>query len=187
MFKFSKTEIPGVILIAPETIVDSRGYFLETYRSSVFKNNGISVDFVQENQSRSRKSVLRGLHFQAGHASQAKLVRCLAGEIFDVAVDLRPDSPTFLKWVGVTLSDKNRNQLFIPENFAHGFCTLSDEAEIAYGCSTEYDPAAERGIIWNDRNIGINWPLANPILSARDGNFPPVSAYFPELTNPRGI
>ncbi len=181
MFKFSGTNIPGVILIPPEEFSDPRGYFFEAYKKSVFAENGIAVDFVQENQSLSRRNVLRGLHFQAGRASQAKLVRCLAGEIFDVAVDLRKESPTFLKWAGATLSDRNRNQLFIPENFAHGFCVLSETAEVTYGCSTEYNPDTERGIIWNDPDIGIKWPIAEPLLSERDRNFPPASFHFPFL------
>jgi len=169
MFKFTKTAIPEVILIEPEIFGDNRGFFLETYKKSEFAKNGINVDFVQDNHSKSKTGVLRGLHFQVGESAQAKLVRCISGEIFDVAVDIRKDSPTFLKWVGYILSAENKNQLFIPaDGFAHGFCVLSEEAEIAYKCSKEYDPKSERGIIWNDELIGIKWPIKDPILSDKD-------------------
>lgn len=169
MFKFIKTEIPEVVLVEPQVFEDDRGFFLEAYKKSEFIKNGITVDFVQDNHSKSKAKVLRGLHFQTGASAQAKLVRCIKGEIFDVAVDLRQSSPTFLKWVGYVLSEKNKKELFIPaEGFAHGFCVLSDGAEIMYKCSKEYDPKSEVGIIWNDESIKIDWPVENPMLSDKD-------------------
>jgi dTDP-4-dehydrorhamnose 3,5-epimerase len=172
MFNFSNTELPGVILAIPKVFEDERGIFFEAYKRSDFFGNGIAVDFVQSNESFSKKDVLRGLHFQEGAAAQAKLVRCVNGEIFDVAVDIRKDSPTFLKWVSAVLSGENKHQLFIPTGFAHGFCVLSDTARVTYSCSSEYDPKAEKGIIWNDPDIGIRWPVKVPILSPKDKEYP---------------
>lgn len=164
--------------MTPEVFKDSRGFFYETYKKSDFFSNDVIVDFVQDNQSVSQKNVLRGLHFQEGIAAQAKLVRCIAGEIFDVAVDIRKDSPTFLKWVGFVLSAQNKNQLFIPAGFAHGLCVISDSAELVYKCSGEYIPETERGIIWNDPDIAIVWPIKDPILSRRDTNYPTITDYL---------
>lgn len=168
MFQFIKTEIPEVILVKPHVFNDERGFFMETYKKSEFELNGIKDNFVQDNHSQSSYGVLRGLHYQQGPKAQAKLVRCIIGEIFDVAVDLRKDSLTYLKWVGYNLSADNKQQLYIPAGFAHGFCTLSEKAEISYKCSEEYSPENERGIIWNDPMINIPWPVKNPILSSKD-------------------
>ena len=179
MFKFTKTEIPEVMLAEPQVFGDDRGFFLEAYKKSEFINNGITVDFVQDNHSKSKAKVLRGLHFQTGYSAQAKLVRCIKGEIFDVAVDLRQGSSTFLKWVGYVLSEENKKELFIPaEGFAHGFCVLSDEAEITYKCSNEYNPASESGVIWNDESIKIDWPIKDPILSDKDAKNMSVKEIF---------
>ena len=168
MFKFIKTEIPEVILIETEIFNDNRGFFMETYKKSVFFKNGIKEDFIQDNSSKSFYGVLRGLHYQEGSKAQAKLVRCIRGEIFDVAVDLRKNSPTYLKWVGFTLSAENKKQLYIPASFAHGFCSLTNDTEIVYKCSKEYLPESEKGLIWNDPTINILWPIENPIISEKD-------------------
>jgi len=170
-FLFKKLEIPEVILIEPAIMTDERGFFMETYKSSVFRENNIP-NFVQENHSYSIKNVLRGLHYQIPPKAQGKLVRCIKGEIFDVAVDIRKDSPTFRKWVSVILSSENKKQLYIPPGFAHGFCVLSDTAEIVYKCTEEYSPQHERGIAWNDMSIGIDWPVKNPIMNDKDKNNP---------------
>ena len=157
MFKFNKTEIEGVYVIESQVFGDNRGYFLETYNKKDFDNAGLKYDFVQDNQSKSRKGVLRGLHFQKTHP-QAKLVRVLEGEVFDVAVDLRKDSKTYGKWVGVILSAENKKQFMIPRGFAHGFVVLSDEATFAYKCDDFYHPNDEGGLAWNDPQIGVVWP-----------------------------
>lgn len=151
-------EIEGLKIITPEVFGDKRGYFMETYQYEDFKAAGIDQQFVQDNQSSSVKGVLRGLHFQIDYP-QDKLVRVLRGEVFDVAVDLRKDSKTYGKWYGVRLSAENKKQFFIPKNFAHGFLVLSDEAEFAYKCTDYYHPNDEGGIIWNDPEIGIDWPI----------------------------
>jgi dTDP-4-dehydrorhamnose 3,5-epimerase len=168
MFEFIKTEISEVILIKSQVFNDERGFFMETCKKSEFALNGIKDNFVQDNHSQSSHGVLRGLHYQEGPKAQAKLVRCIVGEIFDVAVDLRKNSPTYLKWVGYNLSADNKQQLYIPAGFAHGFCTLSEKAEIVYKCSEEYSPEKEKGIIWNDPSINILWPIKNPIMSPKD-------------------
>lgn len=171
-FTFNKTAIDGVYIIDVKKYGDSRGYFLETYKESDFKAAGLDYDFVQDNQSSSRKGVLRGLHFQKTHP-QAKLVRVLNGEVFDVAVDLRKGSATFGKWVGVLLSGDNHRQLMIPRGFAHGFVVVSDYAEFAYKCDDLYHPEDEGGIAWNDSSIGIEWPdVGEIILSEKDKNHP---------------
>lgn len=169
-FKFIKTGIQDLFIIEPKVFGDDRGYFMEAYNYNDFREAGLNVQFVQDNQSRSRKGVLRGLHFQKTYP-QGKLVRVLQGEVFDVAVDLRKDSPTYKKWFGVVLSGENKVQFYIPEGFAHGFLVLSDEAEFAYKCTDFYHPEDEGGIIWNDHEIGINWPLegvGEPLLSEKD-------------------
>ena len=171
MIKVTKTDINGVLLIEPVVHGDNRGYFLETYNEYDFVNNGINVRFVQDNQSKSSKGVLRGLHFQKSHP-QAKLVRVLDGEVFDVAVDLRKDSPTFGKYVSVILSGNNKKMLFIPKGFAHGFLVLSDNAVFAYKCDDFYHPEDEGGLYYNDQEIGINWPIKNVILSEKDKKNP---------------
>jgi dTDP-4-dehydrorhamnose 3,5-epimerase len=169
-FKFIKTFINGVYIIEPTVFGDERGYFMETYHENEFKQAGINVTFVQDNQSKSKKGVLRGLHFQKTNP-QGKLVRVIKGEVFDVAVDLRKDSPTYGKWEGVKLSEENKKQFYVPEGFAHGFLVLSDEAEFTYKCTNFYDAEDEGGILWNDPNIGIEWPIKDIneiILSEKD-------------------
>lgn len=162
-------EIPEILVIEPSVYEDERGYFFESYNERVFRELGIEERFVQDNQSRSRRFVIRGLHYQICHP-QAKLVRVVFGEIFDVAVDLRKSSPTFGKWVGIKLSAENKKQIFIPSGFAHGFLVLSDWAEVLYKTTDFYYPECDRTIIWNDPDIGILWPLngQKPILSSKD-------------------
>jgi dTDP-4-dehydrorhamnose 3,5-epimerase len=179
-FKFTETGIQGLMIIEPRVFGDNRGYFMETYNYNQFKEAGMDMVFVQDNQSKSKKGVLRGLHFQAKHP-QGKLVRVLSGEVFDVGVDLRKGSPTFGKWHGVILSGENRKQFYVPEGFAHGFLVLSDEAEFAYKCTDFYRPEDEVGIIWNDPTIGIEWPLeglGDIILSEKDKNLGLMSEIF---------
>ncbi len=156
-FTFEKTKIPGVVIIQPKVFGDNRGYFMETYKKDDYAAAGITREFVQDNESSSTKGVLRGLHFQKEH-TQGKLVRVTHGEVFDVAVDVRPDSETYGQWVGVILSSEKKNMLFVPEGFAHGFLVLSDTAEFVYKCTDVYDPSAEGGIPWNDPDINVEWP-----------------------------
>ncbi|ALU36997.1 dTDP-4-dehydrorhamnose 3,5-epimerase [Clostridium coskatii] len=173
-FNFVKTEIEGVYIIETGIFGDNRGYFMETYNYSDFKAVGLDMVFVQDNQSKSKKGVLRGLHFQKNY-SQGKLVRVVKGKVFDVAVDLRDGSSTYGKWIGVTLSEENRKQFYIPKGFAHGFLVISDEAEFCYKCTEFYHPEDEGGIIWNDPDINIKWPLEgidNIIFSERDKLWP---------------
>lgn len=178
-FNFIKTSIDGVIIVEPTAFGDSRGYFMETYQKEDFIKGGITVDFVQDNQSMSTKGVLRGLHFQKQY-SQSKLVRCIRGEVFDVAVDLREGSPTFGKWEGVILSAENKRQFFIPKNFAHGFLVLSDEAEFVYKVDDFYHPNDEGGLMWNDPYIGVEWPITDGMeikLSDKDKLHPPFKDF----------
>jgi len=169
-FTFIKTEIEGVYIVEVKIYGDNRGYFMETYKESDFRAAGFDYKFIQDNQSSSIKGVLRGLHFQKKYP-QAKLVRALKGEVFDVAVDLRIESKTFGHWVGVYLTEQNKRQLLIPRGFAHGFIVLSDYAEFAYKCDEIYHPEDEHGIIYNDPDIGIKWPYNNDvILSTKDMN-----------------
>lgn len=172
-FSFCETEIADVVIVQPTVFGDERGYFMETYNEREFENAGICAEFIQDNQSKSRKNVLRGLHFQKRYP-QAKLVRVISGEVFDVAVDLRSDSATFGKWTGVTLSAENRRQLFIPRGFAHGFLVLSEDAEFTYKCDEFYHPEDEGGICWNDPTIGVIWPDTDSeyVLSDKDGMLP---------------
>lgn len=169
--EFRRLDIPEVILVEPNVIHDARGFFLETYHRDKYAAGGIPETFVQDNQSFSRKGVLRGLHAQLRHP-QGKLVRAIIGEIFDVAVDIRPDSPTFGKWVGAVLSEENAHQLYVPPGFAHGFCVLSDVAHVQYKCTDVYQPGDEIGVVWNDPEIGIDWPLGDPVLNDKDRNAP---------------
>ncbi|MGE0703060.1 MAG: dTDP-4-dehydrorhamnose 3,5-epimerase [Vicinamibacterales bacterium] len=169
------TELPGVIVIEPDVHRDERGFFLETYHEEKYLALGIHGRFVQANHSRSIRNTIRGLHLQVGRA-QAKLVRVLHGEIFDVAVDVRLGSPAFGRWVSVILTADNFRQCFIPAGFAHGFAVLSDSADVEYMCSDVYDRAAEVGIAWNDPSIGISWPVTEALLSARDRANPPLDA-----------
>ena len=163
-FTFNKTEIEGVFIIEPRVFGDERGYFMETYNKDDFEKAGICCEFVQDNQSKSKKGVLRGLHFQKTHP-QAKLVRVTKGEVFDVAVDLRKDSPTWGNYVGVVLSSEKKNMFFIPKGFAHGFLVLSDEAEFTYKCDEFYHPEDEGGIPWNDPHVAISWPCVDCAVS----------------------
>lgn len=174
-FTFNETKIKGVYIIDVKTYGDNRGYFMETFKESDFKEAGLEYSFVQDNQSSSRKGVLRGLHFQKTYP-QAKLVRVLKGEVFDVAVDLRKNSPTYGQWVGVVLSEENKRQFMIPRGFAHGFVVMSDYAEFAYKCDELYHPEDEGGIMWNDPAIGIDWPdVGEIILSEKDKLHPSLS------------
>jgi dTDP-4-dehydrorhamnose 3,5-epimerase len=168
-FKFSKTSIEGVYIIEPMVFGDDRGYFMETYHAEEFKEAGLDLNFVQDNQSKSKKGVLRGLHFQYTKP-QGKLVRALKGVVFDVAVDLRRNSPTYGKWEGILLSEENKKQFYVPEGFAHGFVVLSGDAEFTYKCTDFYDPEDEGGILWNDPSIAIDWPIDvnEVILSEKD-------------------
>ncbi|MCH3976606.1 MAG: dTDP-4-dehydrorhamnose 3,5-epimerase [Bacilli bacterium] len=169
---FLKTKIDGVIIIEPKVFGDNRGYFMETYNEKEFKANGLDYNFVQDNQSKSKAGVLRGLHFQKTYP-QAKLVRVLEGEVFDVCVDLRKGSLTYGKWVGVVLSEENKKQFMIPRGFAHGFVVLSESATFAYKCDEFYHPEDEGGIMWNDSEIGIAWPYkGEPLLSEKDKKHP---------------
>lgn len=177
-FKFTYTEIEGVFVAEPAVFPDERGYFMETYNENDFKEEGIDLTFVQDNQSKSSKGVLRGLHFQKTQP-QGKLVRVISGEVFDVAVDLRKASRTYGKWVGVRLSAENKKQFFIPKGFAHGFVVLSDEAEFVYKCTDFYKGDDEGGILWNDPDIGIEWPIEdigeeNILLSEKDKLWKPL-------------
>ncbi len=165
--KFRECPIPGLMVATPDIYPDDRGWFMESYHAQRYFNNGIKAAFVQDNRSRSSKNVLRGLHFQL-HTPQAKLVSCTMGRIWDVAVDIRWGSPTFKQWFGLELSAENREQFYIPAGFAHGFCVLSDEAEIVYKCSEFYDPKDDRGIQWDDPDIGVEWPVSDPVLSQKD-------------------
>jgi dTDP-4-dehydrorhamnose 3,5-epimerase len=173
MFIFNKTEIEGVYIIEPKVFGDNRGYFMETYNEQEFKNNGLDYNFVQDNQSKSKKGVLRGLHFQKTHP-QAKLVRVLEGEVFDVAVDLRKGSKTYGKWVGVILSEENKKQFMIPRGFAHGFVVLSETAVFAYKCDDFYHPEDEGGIMWNDPDINIEWPYKGELLLSEKDKIHPL-------------
>ena len=165
--QFIKTKIPDVVIIVPQVFGDDRGYFMETFRTSLFNEHCGEREFVQENQSKSSQGILRGLHYQTEN-TQGKLVRVTKGEVFDVAVDMRKNSPTFGQWVGVMLSAENKRQLWVPEGFAHGFYVTSKEAEFAYKCTDYYNPKAEVSIKWDDPTLGIQWPLV-------DGNLPSLS------------
>lgn len=169
-----KTDIPDVLIFEPKVFGDDRGFFFESFSQKVFEEAvGRKVEFVQDNHSKSSKGVLRGLHYQVEPHAQGKLVRCVVGEVFDVAVDIRKSSPTFGKWVGVNLSAENKRQLWIPEGFAHGFLVLSDTAEFVYKTTNYYHPESDRGIKWDDSTIDIKWPLKkNLMLSVKDTNQP---------------
>jgi dTDP-4-dehydrorhamnose 3,5-epimerase len=171
-FEFRELDIPGLLLIEPKVFSDDRGFFLEIYKHSEFINAGVHEHFVQDNFSRSSEGVLRGLHYQKDPRAQGKLVRCMKGSIFDVAVDIRKGSPTYARWVGQELSERNNLMLYVPAGFAHGFLTLSETAEVLYKCTAEYSLSDDRGIIWNDPDINIAWGENAPILSAKDGMLP---------------
>lgn len=167
-FEITPTALEGVVLVRPAVLGDERGFFLETYHQEKFAALGLPTNFVQDNHSRSKYGVLRGLHYQDQRAPMAKLVRCTLGRVFDVAVDLRVGSPTFARWVGVELSADNFQQILVPAGFGHGFAVLSEVAELQYRCTNVYRPETEGALMWDDAEIGIEWPLAEPILSARD-------------------
>jgi len=173
-----KTDIPDVLIFEPKVFGDDRGFFFESFSQKVFEEAvGRKVEFVQDNHSKSSKGVLRGLHYQLEPHAQGKLVRCVAGEVFDVAVDIRKSSPTFGKWVGVNLSAENKRQLWIPEGFAHGFVVLSETAEFVYKTTQYYHPNSERSIIWDDKSINIQWPInCTPQLSGKDSQALPFSS-----------
>jgi len=168
--KVISTSLKGVLLIEPSVFEDKRGFFMETYQQKKYMDSGIKSNFIQDNLSFSVRGTLRGLHYQLPH-TQAKLVHVIEGEIFDVTVDIRSGSPSFAKWTGVHLSGENRRQLYIPEGFAHGFCVLSETAIFMYKCSDFYSPDSERGILWSDPDIGVDWPVENPVLSKKDRNY----------------
>ncbi len=169
--RFAATDLPGVLVVEPLVHRDARGFFLESFHSAKFAAAGIDVTFVQDNHSSSVRNTLRGLHLQRTNP-QGKLIRVIEGEIWDVAVDVRPDQPTFARWTATTLSAANFRQLYVPPGFAHGFCVLSDRAQVEYKCTTLYDPADEIGIAFDDPDIGIPWPVMEPILSERDTRHP---------------
>jgi len=169
--KISKTPLDGLVIIEPRVFTDQRGFFFECYNLKEFSSVGIDVQFVQDNHSKSEKNTLRGLHYQI-NPGQGKLVRVIVGEIFDVAVDIRSKSPTFGQWYSSILSGENKKQLYIPIGFAHGFCVISETAEVLYKCTDFYSPKDERGIAWDDPTLNIKWPIQNPILSERDKHHP---------------
>lgn len=177
--KIIETNLPGVLIVEPKVFSDSRGYFFETWQKSRYEEVGIKGDFVQDNCSFSTKGVLRGLHYQNPHA-QGKLISVLQGEVFDVAVDIRSGSPTFGQWTAVTLSGDNHLQLWIPAGFAHGFCVLSETAYFSYKCTDLYTPSAEGGIVWNDPDIGIDWPITQVSLSEKDQLYSRLKHVAPE-------
>lgn len=170
-----QTALPGVVIIEPRVFRDERGFFLETWHARRYAEAGLDLAFVQDNHSRSRRDTLRGLHFQR-ERPQGKLVRAIGGEIFDVAADVNPMSPTYGRWVGVVLSADNFRQLYVPPGYAHGFCVVSEEAEVEYKCTAFYDPADETGVMWNDPVLGIEWPTHSPVLSGRDQQHSPLPA-----------
>jgi len=171
-FEFESLKPEGLVLVKPRVFPDDRGFFIETYKKRDFAAAGIPAEFVQDNHSKSSKGVLRGLHYQRGAAAQGKLVRCTAGAILDVGVDLRKGSPTFGRWAAAELTAGNARMLYVPPGFAHGFLVLSETAEIIYKCTAEYSPADEGGIIWNDPDLGVAWGITAPVLSARDAGLP---------------
>ena len=170
---FTKTKLEGVYVLTPRVFTDTRGYFFESYSKREFEQNGLHYDFVQDNHSSSTvKGTLRGIHFQRGDKAQAKLVRCARGAVLDVAVDLRPSSPTYKQWVAVELSEENKRQLMIPRGFGHGFVTLTDHVEFLYKADNYYAPEADGGIRWNDPELGIDWGVTDPVLSEKDTKSP---------------
>ena len=179
--KVLPTNLPGVLIIEPDVFQDTRGFFLETYHAQKYREAGIPETFVQDNHSRSTLGTLRGLHAQQHQHPQGKLVRVIHGEVFDVAVDIRRGSPTFKRWVSVTLSAENFRQMYVPPGFAHGFCVLSEIAEVEYKCTDFYDPEDEIGILWNDPEIGVEWPVKEPILSEKDQKAPRLAEVVERL------
>jgi len=178
--KYTKTSLPGVLVIEPVAYEDDRGFFLETHHQKKYAEGGIDGTFVQDNRSHSKQGVLRGLHYQLRYP-QGKLVYVITGEIFDVAVDIRRGSPTFGKWEGIYLSSDNNRQIFVPEGFAHGFCVVSETADVLYKCTDFYAPGDEFGILWSDPTIGIAWPVASPVLSPKDSQYPKLTEIGEDL------
>ena len=176
--KVFETKLPGVLIIEPKVFGDTRGFFKETYQAQRFRDAGIKYDFVQDNHSRSQKGVLRGLHFQITKP-QGKLVSCSQGAVFDVAVDVDPLSATFGQYVGIELNEDNHRQFWVPPGYAHGFCVLTDTADFQYKCTDYYDPSDEGGLIWNDLDVAIEWPIDQPLLSEKDAKLPTLK----ELAN----
>jgi dTDP-4-dehydrorhamnose 3,5-epimerase len=174
-FQVRRLSIPDVLLIEPRVFRDARGLFMETYKQSELAAHGITCGFVQDNFSRSVRGVLRGLHYQKPPKAQAKLVMVLRGEVYDVAVDIRQGSPTYGRWVGVWLTDRTPQMLFIPEGFAHGFCVVSEQADFGYKVSAEYAPELDAGILWSDPQLAIEWPVQKPLLSPKDLRLPPLA------------
>lgn len=172
--KVTRLSVPDLLLIEPDVFEDARGFFMETFHAERYAAFGICEKFVQDNHSRSLKGTLRGLHYQLGRP-QGKLVRVTQGAVFDVAVDVRKNSPTFGRWAGAILSGENKHQLYIPKGFAHGFCVMSDVADFLYKCTDYYSPEEERGIIWNDPDLGIGWPVNNPLISEKDRRYKRLS------------
>lgn len=168
------TELPGVVIVEPRVFVDARGFFFESYHAQRYADAGLPAVFVQDNHSRSVRGTIRGLHYQLHHP-QVKLVRVTVGTVFDVAVDVRRGSPTFGRWVGVELSAENKRQLFVPSGFAHGFCVTSQNAELQYKCTDFYEPADERGVLFNDPTIDISWPVRDPVISEKDARLAPLT------------
>ncbi len=171
-FNFSKMEIDGLVLVEPRVFKDERGFFMESYKKSEFLSNGINSNFLQDNHSLSKKNVIRGLHYQTNPKAQGKLVRVIKGSVWDVAVDIRKSSPTFLKWIGIELSEENNKMLYIPPGFAHGFIALTDDVHLAYKCTEEFAPDYDTGIRWDDPDIGVNWPVKDVIVSEKDRELP---------------
>jgi dTDP-4-dehydrorhamnose 3,5-epimerase len=180
MARRMKTKLEGVVLVEPEVHGDARGFLVETFSAATWSSLGISGPFVQHNQSRSARGTLRGIHFQTD-PGQAKLIRCSRGSIYDVAVDLRRDSPTFGRWEGHVLDDDAHSQLFVPVGFGHGFCVTSDEADVCYLLSSAYDPSTESGIAWDDPEVAIEWPIERPLLSERDRSAPRLAEVAEDL------
>jgi dTDP-4-dehydrorhamnose 3,5-epimerase len=178
--KVLTTELPGVVVVQPDVHRDGRGFFAETYHAARYAAAGIDATFVQDNHSRSARGTVRGLHAQLLRP-QAKLVRVLAGEIFDVVVDIRRGSPTFKRWIGVTLSSDDFRQIYVPAGYAHGLCVTSAAAEVEYKCSDLYDPADELRLLWNDPAIGVEWPVSSPVLSVKDRDALPLDAWLDRL------
>ena len=180
-FEFEKTKIEGVILIKPKVFGDERGFFLETYKKDDFEANGIKGNFVQDNHSKSKKGVIRAIHLQKGEHAQAKIVRCVKGRIWDIAVDLRKDSPTFGQYVGFELNENNKNMLYIPRGCGHGFASLEEGTEMEYKNDNLYSPENESGVVWNDHELNIPWPVKNPIVAEKDQKMPSLKEFKERL------
>lgn len=181
--QIESTPLPGVVILTPVVFEDPRGFFLEWYNAKVFREHGLPEIFVQDNHSRSSQGTLRGLHYQYPHA-QGKLVRVITGEVFDVAVDVRRNSPTFAKWFGCVLSESNRKMMYLPEGFAHGFCVLSDTADFVYKCTRLYAPEYDAGLLWNDPDLQVQWPIREPKLSLKDAEQPRLRDIAPSRLPP---